>query len=89
MMANQPWRYSISVHVYNLLILFEGSIWFFMYMQVVLSLDSTKVTGVSVNTISDWYYPCQQNSMLSMCCLNKTITLNQSVFIVVFVTFTF
>ena len=41
-------------------------------------------------TISDLYYPCQQNSILSMCCLNKTITtLNQSVFIAVFVTFTF
>ena len=63
---------------YNLLVLFEGSIWFYMYM---LSLDSTKVTGVSGNTISDLYYPCQQNSILSMCCLNKTITtLNQSVF---------
>ena len=58
-------------------------------MQVVLSLGSTKVTGVSGNTISDLYYPCQQSSILSMCCSNKTITtLNQCVFIVVFVTFT-
>ena len=67
---------------------FIGSIWF--YMQVVLSLDSTKVTGVSENTISDLYYPCQKNPILSMCCLNKTITtLNQSVSFAVFVTFTF
>ena len=50
------------------MVLFEGSIWFYMYMQVVLSLDSTKVTGVSGSTISDLYYPCQQNSILSMCC---------------------
>ena len=47
---------------YNLLVLFEGSIWF--YMQVVLSLDSTKVTGVIGNTISDLYYPCQPNFIL-------------------------
>ena len=73
---------------YNLLVLFEGSIWF--YMQVVLSIDSTKVTGVSENTISDLYYPCQKNSILSMCYLNKPITtLNQSVSVAVFVTFTF
>ena len=73
---------------YNLLVVFESSVW--VYMQVVLSLDTTKVTGVSGNTISDMYYPCQQNSILSMCCLSKTITtLNQSVFIAVFVTFTF
>ena len=38
-----------------LVIVFEGSIWF--NMQVVLSLDSTKVTGVSGDTISDLYYP--------------------------------
>ena len=31
---------------YNLLVVFQSSIWF--YMQVVLSLDSTKVTGVNL-----------------------------------------
>ena len=56
-----------------------------------VSLDSTKVTGVNCgNTISDFYYPCQKMLMLSMCCLNKTITtLNQSVMIADFVKFTF
>ena len=64
--------------------------WFYLKVLFVLSLDSTKVTGVSGNTISDLYYPCQKNSILSMCCLNKTITtFNQSVSIAVFVTFTF
>ena len=61
---------------------FIASVWF--YMQFVLSLDSTKVTGVSGNTISDLYYPCLQNSILGMSCLNKTVTtLNKSVFIAV------
>ena len=64
--------------------------WFYLKVLFVLSLDSTKATGVSGNTISDLYYPCQKNSILSMCCLNKTITtFNQSVSIAVFVTFTF
>ena len=50
-------------------------------MQVVVSLDSTKVTRVVFVV-----YACQQKLILSMCCRNKTITaFNQSVII----TFTF
>ena len=56
-------------------------------MQVVVSLDSTKVTrvvGIPFHICS--LNACQQKLILSMCCLNKTKTaLNQSVII----TFTF
>ena len=79
----------VTIYWFYLKVLFGSTC---ICMQVVLSLDSTKVTQWSQweYTISDLYYPCQQNSILSMCCLNKTITtLNQSVFIAVFVTFTF
>ena len=63
-------------------ILNPSNIWF--YMQVVLSLDSTMVTGVSA-----WEYHFRFLLYFSAN-NNKTITtLNQSVFNAVFVTFTF
>ena len=55
-----------------------------------ISLDTIKGNQSCGDTISDLYYPCQERLVLSVCCLNKTITtLNQSVIIAGFVSRTF